>query len=265
MKKLIYIYITLLIVFLSTSNVYCIESDEWKEKMNPRESTYIVKYRVKDNDSLYQIAEKYNTDIYTIRKLNWKKTNILKKSEQLIITRDTWLIHIATENDNFDSIAEQYKISKEELIKYNSFIKKWLNPWDKLFIHNWMEFNEIWEELLNDNSYKLTYVSNNSRFIKWNCTWFVAKYKNVDWSWNAKDWFKNAKNNNHLTWNEAKKWSIIVFFWDWYNKKYWHVWIVMDLNEKYLIIWDMNYRNLGEVSYRKVSINDDSIVWYIYN
>lgn len=40
--------------------------------------------------------------------------------------------------------------------------------------------------------------------------------------------------------------------------------IVADVTDEYVIIKDMNYRSLNEVTIRKVPVDDDSIDGYIY-
>lgn len=116
----------------------------------------------------------------------------------------------------------------------------------------------------NSSKYNLVRRAPKHTFYRWNCTRFVAQYKNVNWWGNAKEWFANAKRKGHSTWYTATTWSIIVFHWRWYNPVYWHVWIVTEVSWNNLIIADMNYRRLWEVTYRKVSANDRSILWYIY-
>jgi surface antigen len=59
-------------------------------------------------------------------------------------------------------------------------------------------------------------------------------------------------------------WAIVQFSWTGYNPRYWHVWIVMEVYSDYIIVSDMNYRRINEVTYRKVSISDRSINGYIY-
>jgi surface antigen len=44
-----------------------------------------------------------------------------------------------------------------------------------------------------------------------------------------------------------------------YNPRYGHVAIVMDIKESHIIVSDMNYRKINEVTYRKIPINDRAI------
>lgn len=49
-----------------------------------------------------------------------------------------------------------------------------------------------------------------------------------------------------------------------YNRYYGHVGIVADVNDDYVIIKDMNYRALYEVTIRKIPRDDPTIDGYIY-
>lgn len=101
-------------------------------------------------------------------------------------------------------------------------------------------------------------------FVWWNCTCFVAKYKNVTWRWNAKDWLKNAKKQGIPTGNDPKPGAIIVYHGPGFPPAYGHVGIVMAVNDDHMIIKDMNYRALNEVTTRRETFNNPAIIGYIY-
>ena len=103
-----------------------------------------------------------------------------------------------------------------------------------------------------------------SSFYYWHCTWYVAKEKKVTWRWNAKDWLVNASNQWYSIWNKARYKSIVVFYWPWYNQDYWHTAIVENVIWDYIIISEMNYYRLWQITYRKISKSDINILWYIY-
>jgi surface antigen len=58
--------------------------------------------------------------------------------------------------------------------------------------------------------------------------------------------------------------SIIQFSGRGYNRSYGHVGIVADVTDDYVIVKDMNYRGLYEVTIRKVPRSDATIDGYIY-
>ncbi len=97
-----------------------------------------------------------------------------------------------------------------------------------------------------------------------NCTWYVAQYKNVNWWGNANQWLRNAQAKWTATGKDATLGSIVVFQWRWYNPVYGHVGIVIDVQSDHIIVSDMNYRKLNEVTVRKVPKSDPAIRWYIY-
>jgi len=102
-----------------------------------------------------------------------------------------------------------------------------------------------------------------SNFYYWQCTWYVAKNKNVDWRGNAKDWVVNAKVKGYQISMIPKKGAIVVFSNYWYNRKYWHVAIVENIIGKYIIISEMNYTWFNEISYRKIIITK-AVKGFIY-
>ncbi len=104
-----------------------------------------------------------------------------------------------------------------------------------------------------------------SRWFAWgNCTWYVGQNKSVSWRGNANAWMKNAKAAGVKTGQKAVPWAIIQFSGRWYNRYYGHVGIVADVTDDYVIVKDMNYRRINEVTIRKILKGDSSIDGYIY-
>lgn len=113
-------------------------------------------------------------------------------------------------------------------------------------------------------SYSLTWRKPQHSFYWGNCTWYVAQYKNVNWGGNANQWLSNARAAGHSTGSNPTAGAIIAFSGRGYNPYYGHVGIVTEVTDTHLIISDMNYRALGEVTTRKIPRNDRSIQGYIY-
>jgi surface antigen len=108
-------------------------------------------------------------------------------------------------------------------------------------------------------------VSKWCRNFAWgNCTCFVAKYKDVTWRGNAKDWLRNAQKKGVPTGKTPRPGAIIVYQGYGYPPAYGHVGIVMEVNEDHMIIKDMNYRALNEVTTRKESFDHPAIRGYVY-
>lgn len=97
-----------------------------------------------------------------------------------------------------------------------------------------------------------------------NCTCFVAKYKNVTWHGNAKDWLRNAQKQGVPTGDTPKPGAIIVYHGPGFPPAYGHVGIVMEVNDDGMIIKDMNYRALNEVTTRRETFDNPAIIGYIY-
>ena len=251
----------------------------------------IINYEVKPNESVSSIAYKFkisNQSIYDNN--NFSKEHIIHPWDIIKIPPVSWLIHKIENGETTSSIAKKYNVDPLKIEKQNLLTSKEdLIPWDVLIIpwavknykknfyskplytksgtnKWWYSFSKLTNSEYANTKwvYNLVWKGKRIDFPWWNCTRYVAEYKSVDWRWNAKDWLKNAKAKWHPTWNRASVWSIIVFYGRGYNPWYGHVWIVMDVKDKHLIVNDMNYRRLWEVTYRKVPINDRAIRWYIY-
>lgn len=104
-----------------------------------------------------------------------------------------------------------------------------------------------------------------SRGFAWgNCTWYVAQNKSVNWRGNANAWMKNAKAAGAKVGQKPIPGAIVQFSGRGYNRYYGHVGIVADVTDDYIIVKDMNYRRINEVTIRKVPKNDATIDGYIY-
>lgn len=235
---------------------------------------------------------------------DFEETHTLRPGEVIKIPPVTWIIHNVESWDTLSELADKYDITIEEIREQNSIsasesISVWDNlilPWAEKIIpkptyvaptntavattptnntsnNNTSEPESSWYDFANEAqsqvsqtqwSFKLTRRQPQHTFYWGNCTRYVAQYKNVNWWGNANRWIANARAKWHATWSQARLWSIVQFSGTWYNPRYWHVWIVMEVNSDHIIVSDMNYRKLNEVTYRKVPINDRSIDWYIY-
>lgn len=113
-------------------------------------------------------------------------------------------------------------------------------------------------------AYAVKYTGNGRGFAWGNCTYYVANHKNVTWRGNANAWLRNAAAAGVPTGKTAAAGAIVSFSGYGYNPYYGHVGIVADIDGDDLIIRDMNYRRVGEVTIRRVSKNDPSIRGFIY-
>ena len=112
--------------------------------------------------------------------------------------------------------------------------------------------------------YAVKYTGKSRGFAAGNCTWYVAQNKTVTWRGNANAWLRNAKAAGAKTGSTPVPGAIVQFTGRGYNSYYGHVGIVAGIEGDNLIVKDMNYRGLYEVTIRKVPINDSAIDGYIY-
>lgn len=257
----------------------------------------ILSYEIKSGDSFSSIS--YDFWISTSSILwanNFEKNHVLRPWDIIKVPPVSWLIHSVASWDTISSIAKKYeveesKIKAQNLLSDNDTIKIWDNlviPWaiKKIVIPvkpttpvkavaniKWNTKTTWWysfssqanSQIVSSQwSYSLVRRAPKHTFYWGNCTWYVAQYKNVSWWWNANQWISNARAAWVSTWSTPKLWSIVQFTWTWYNPRYGHVWIVVEIKWDNIIVSDMNYRRLNEITYRKVPINDRSIDWYIY-
>lgn len=261
----------------------------------------IVTYEVKYWDSIASIASSFWVSRNSVLWANnFTDKTIIHPWDKIKVPPVSWLIHQVRKWDTISSIAKKYDINEEKILKQNLLtsedpIKVWdeiIIPWwikkievpiikdsNKLLTKKpaqnvkkttyqkaWYSFVDWWKSEYSEDEweYSLTKRTAKRTFYWWNCTRYVAQYKNVTWWWNAKDWLRNASANWVETWTSPSVWSIVVFNWKWYNPRYWHVGIVTSVKDGSIIVKDMNYRALNEVTVRKVPVNDSAIKWYIY-
>ena len=227
----------------------------WENLKIPSVTWYL--YKVKFWDSIEKIAKEYWISIDSIEKYNNIKNGYLIAWNEIILP---WAA-------KKQPIIEKPKVSKN--ITYNKNNSKNTNSKNTKTTtytkNNTKSRSKNTSTYTSDSwSYDLVWRQPQWRFAWGNCTWYVAQYKNVNWWWNANQWLKNARAKWHATWNAPKVWAIVQFSGGWYNPIYWHVWIVIGIKWWSIIVSDMNYRRINEVTVRKVSINDSAIDWYIY-
>ena len=254
----------------------------------------ISNYVVKDWDSLSSIATNYKVSKDTIIWANKLKNNTLKPWTKLVIPPVSWVLYKVKKWETVDVIAQRYKI-KSAKIKDQNLIwdRKDLRIWELLVLpwaKKYVAPKVVPKPTYANNSkykakgkksygfakasksqysasrwvYKLNPKPSYHTFYRGNCTRYVARYKTVKWGWNANAWLRNARAKGYPTGRAPTLGSIVVFSGWGYNPRYGHVGIVMEVKKDYIIISDMNYRRLWEVTYRKVSKWDRAIRWYIY-
>jgi len=93
------------------------ENDEEKLKKD------IIYHAVKEGESLWSIAEKYNISLETILLANEiSKNTSIKPGQKLIILPTEGLMHMVEKGDTLSSIAKKYQSKSEEIIAFNDLI-----------------------------------------------------------------------------------------------------------------------------------------------
>jgi len=107
---------------------------ELEETLNLKKDQFIqtnqinwVTHKVSKGDSLWRIAEKYETEVNILKKVNYLASNILSLNQELLIplsndqnqTFIPYEAHIISEGDTLWNLGIQYKISPAEIAKNN--------------------------------------------------------------------------------------------------------------------------------------------------
>ncbi|MDD2871662.1 MAG: LysM peptidoglycan-binding domain-containing protein, partial [Candidatus Gracilibacteria bacterium] len=249
----------------------------------------IVNYEVKSGDSFNSISYKFKVSTNSIYWANdFTKNHILHPGDIIKVPPVSGLIHQVKSGDTISSIAKKYEVGESKIFEQNG-----MEPGSKLIAGEVLVIpgaikkappkpvyvapknsskssnkgstkGSTSKYVAKSGSYNLVKKNGGSGFAWGNCTWYVAQYKNVTWRGNANQWMKNARAQGVSTGYNPSVGAIVQFNGRGYNPVYGHVGIVTEVLDGEIIVSDMNYRRLNEVTYRKVSINDRSIQGYIY-
>lgn len=253
----------------------------------------VIEYEVKPGESVAAIAERFNitrNSIYWAN--NFEASHTIHPGDVIKVPPVSGLIHEVKSGETLLWLANKYKVESQDIMRQNLLLSASdLKVGDTIIIpgaekekpkpkptpkptyvakttttqsSGYSFAGKAQSEYVNTSGqYKLVWRKPYSG-VWGNCTWYVASYKNVNWRWNANQWMRNAAAKGHATGSSPKIWAIVQFEGRGYNPYYGHVGIVIDMTSSHIIVSDMNYRRLGEVTTRKVPINDRTIRGYIY-
>lgn len=248
----------------------------------------IIDYEVQSWESFSTIASKHQVTASSIMWANnFTASHVLQPGELIKIPPVTGIIYTVKSGDNVAKIAKSYSIEESDILEQNLLASNQeLKVWEELVLPGAKKKIIITKkpQVAASTSWNTGYwftTAGNSKYVSatgkynlvwrkpysWvagNCTWYVASYKNVDWRGNANQWLRNARAKWHPTGSTPQTWAIVVLDGRWYNPWYGHVAIVMEVKADSLVVSDMNYRRLYEVTYREIPKNDRAIQWYIY-
>ena len=78
-------------------------------------------YHIKENDSLWKIADRNNLDIYTLLTFNkLKNANLIKKGQKIRIPSTRGILHTVVKNETLEDIAIRYQVGLSVIISANS-------------------------------------------------------------------------------------------------------------------------------------------------
>jgi surface antigen len=270
----------------------------------PESKNSVKKHTVKSRESIASISDKYGVSTDAVLWANdLSMDDELKIGQVLKIPPISGVIHKVVSGDTISEIARKYSVTGKDIVAVNSLrdvasirigmelmipgaIKKApviVNA-DKEKPSNKASINQVATKVKDSNDAKITgkitttispktglkdryvvkYTGKSRGFVAGNCTWYVAQNKTVTWRGNANAWMRNAKAAWEKTWYNPAVGAIVQFSGAGYNRYYWHVGIVAGIEGDNIIVKDMNYRWLYEVTIRKVPIDHPTIDGYIY-
>lgn len=128
----------------------------------PTSTNTYFNYTVQAGDSLYTIANKFNTTVEQIEKENNLSSTLLTVGQQLKIPTQNNLIpqtqtYVVKQGDSIYSIAQKYGMTVEELMKLNSLTSPALSIGQTLKVQNQTEATETIKECFGTSYTEPTY------------------------------------------------------------------------------------------------------------
>lgn len=254
-------------------------------------------YIVQEWDNLSSIASRFWTTSDNIKNVNELDNDTIQPWQKLTISQEEGIIYEIENEKNLKDFSSDYWLEIDSLMSINYFSDEdtQLSSWMEIFIPiSKDKAEEVW--LIEDDEEVITpapseqetqwqeptsrdweVVSSwyhnpqvNNWFYPGHCTWYVADELfegDRPWWWNARDRYTNASNAGYEVWQSPREWAIVVIrYWAWYWRAYWHVWIVEEIDywNNQILISDMNYQGRFIVTQRRIPMDDEKITWYIY-
>lgn len=261
---------------------------------------HLLTYKVHSGDSLSVIAEKFGVSVSSIVWANDFDANSSLKSGQTVkIPPVTGVVYAVQAGDTVQAISDKFKIPADKIVKQNGLVAGVdLEIGQTVIVPGGVRLPVVKKDepkptkalARNDDAkpskasakkpsqsvakapakaaskrYAVRYTGNGKGFAWGNCTYYVANNKNVTWRGNANQWLRNAAAAGVPTGKTPASGAIVSLSGHGYNSYYGHVAIVADVDGDDIIVKDMNYRRLNEVTIRRIPKTDPSIRGYIYS
>lgn len=262
---------------IATDAVASVETNIQKD---PEEDGGVTLYTVADGDSLSTIASKFGITVNTILWANdIQNSDEIKPGDQIFILPVAGLTHVVKSGDSIETLAKEYKASKEEIIAYNSLPADGrLTEGESLVIPGGQKEAEesatpvarreyaganggVSQDISSAPTIQPSKGGKGHRFPYGYCTWFVAQKRHVPWGGNAGAWLANAKAYGYKTGKTPAVGSIVVTT---ENRYYGHVAYVEKVSGGSITISEMNYAGWGKTTRRTLDKNSRVIRGYIY-
>lgn len=262
---------------LTTDVVASVETNIQKD---PEEDGGVTLYTVTEGDNLSAIAGKFGITVNTILWANdIQDSDEIKPGDQIFILPVAGLTHVVKGGDTIETLAKEYKASKEEIIAYNGLPADGkLTEGESLVIPGGQkeveestspvarrEYAGVTGGATEDISTAPTIAPSKGgkghRFPYGYCTWFVAQKRHVPWGGNAGAWLANAKAYGYKTGKTPAVGSIVVTT---ENRYYGHVAYVEKVSGGSITVSEMNYAGWGKTSRRTLDKSSRVIRGYIY-
>lgn len=266
--------------------------DGSEQKETQKRAPVILQYTIVAGDTLAKLSDRYDVSVDAIAWANDMSTkDTLKPGSVIKIPPISGVIHRVAKGDTISEIAAHYGVDSDDIVKINRLkdvasirtgmelvipgaVKKTTTSSAKSSNTNLTvvptktpskapKVVETNAAGLKDR-YTVKYTGLSRGFAPGNCTWYVAQNKSVNWRGNANQWMKNAKAAGAKVGQTPVPGAIVQLSGRGYNRYYGHVGIVADVTDDHIIVKDMNYRGLYEVTIRKIPLNDATIDGYIY-
>ncbi len=89
----------------------------------PNTNNIFETYTIKQGDNMYSIASRYNTNEDYLLKINGlDKNDYIYPNQQILVPKENVEIYITKENDTLKGVANNFRISIEELVNQNNEI-----------------------------------------------------------------------------------------------------------------------------------------------
>lgn len=247
---------------------------EVSQEKNPSEgekAREIIRYTIKENETLSEIAASYGLKTQTLLWMNnLKENSIIKPGDKITIPPEDGLMHTVKSGDVLGTIADVYKVDVNEITKWNRVDPDKIAQGQKLFIPGGKmppppppKPKQISTSTLISKP-AVSYSSSSSgchSFPYGYCTWYVAQKRGcVPWGGDAKHWLANARAYGYKTGSEPVPGAVMVTRESWWG----HVAYVESVKGNSVTISEMNKHGWGRTNYRTLNKNSGIVRGYIY-